>query len=59
MPGCPVRYRPDSGPDRPCPMHTEDGDTMAARMAAFADLAAPPGERDGDGAEDEQHTRGS
>lgn len=30
-------------------MHTEDGDTMAARMEAFADLAAPPGERDGDG----------
>jgi hypothetical protein len=46
MPGCPTRYR--SGADRPCPMHVEDGDTLAARMAAFADLAAPPGERGSD-----------
>jgi hypothetical protein len=28
-------------------MHAgEDSDTVAARLAAFADLAAPPGERD-------------
>lgn len=53
-PACPVRYR--GGPDRPCPMHADrdSGDTLAARMQAFADLSAMPGERgdgglDGDG----------
>jgi hypothetical protein len=51
MPGCPVRYRPGSGPDRPCPMHREHGDTLAVRMAAFADLAAPPGDGQHDGAD--------
>jgi hypothetical protein len=45
VPGCPVVYR--SGDDRLCPIHAdEDGDTMAARMEAFADLAAPPGEHE-------------
>ena len=39
---CPVVYR--AGHDRPCPIHADnDGDTLAARLAAFADLAAPPG----------------
>lgn len=54
--GCPTRYR--GGPDRPCPLHAEDGgDTLAARMAAFADLAAVPGVRldgsPGDSSDDE------
>ena len=44
---CPVVYR--SGPPRLCPIHAdEDGGTVAARLAAFADLAAPPGEHDDD-----------
>jgi hypothetical protein len=39
-----VRWR--DGDDRACPMHAEDGDNLAARMEAFAELSAPPGEHD-------------
>ena len=41
--GCPVRYR--SGADRPCAIHLEDGDTLAARMEAFTAMSALPGGR--------------
>ena len=40
--GCPTRYR--SGGNRPCAMHSDDDNSMLARMIAFTELAAVPGE---------------
>ena len=40
----PTRSR--RGPDRPCPMHTDDAsDSVLGRMAAFDALSTIPGDR--------------
>lgn len=45
FPGCPIRYHPESGPDRLCLDHqAEHGDTVTGRLAEFAELSARPGE---------------
>ena len=47
MPGCPVRFRPGTGPDRPCAMHRDDDGGLATRMERFGEAMAAPGEHDG------------
>ncbi len=48
VPACPVRYR--TGGNRLCAHHRDDDSAvgLAERMAAFEDLAAPPGGHGGD-----------
>ena len=50
MRGCPVRYR--AGPDRPCFMHADDGEQLAARAADLGvTMTTVPGESEGDDGE--------